>query len=544
MTIHARIGRVGSQRITVFSGLSDVLADRGFLPGGGLAAAKIPLGVTVRHLALVDDPSLPLPPYALLVVREVEANVSAHIDDGLTSDERTQRRAEAERLRTQRQVEADLGGFDVDAEWVEEIERNDFLTVDQAVGGCPPATVEMCEVWLVRPGTWEVLDKHALGEYEHGMSLNVLPLTTEAEGKTGMQTNSTLFVVVGTGIVDQDGEDIGSKGRVLLFEVKKPKENVNAASPLSLSLTYSKDILLGPVTVLEGLKTGNQTRLVIGAGAEVTVEQWKDQQLTQIGFFHAQMQVQGVTMFKTFMLLSDAYDSIHFLVWRESDKSLTLLAKDYEPTCVYAAGFINRGPTMYFVCHDDRENLQFFQYAPTDPASRGGNKLVCRADYHLGTQTTHLRTHLVRNSLLLGSATPATSWIALRHRDAMALRQEDPDCRRFGVHFGTVDGGFGAVFPVNERTFRRLYALQGVVGNALQQSGALNVRGWRLFQRTTQRGACRSGERQKGVLDGGLLMRYCQLGYFQQEEIARAIGTTVDMIMDNLLELDCARMVL
>ena len=56
-----------------------------------------------------------------------------------------------------------------------------------------------------------------------------------------------------------------------------------------------------------------------------------------------------------------SYDSLHFLVWRESDKSLTLLAKDYEPTQVFAAGLISRGGAMAFVCHDDRQNLKFFQ---------------------------------------------------------------------------------------------------------------------------------------------------------------------------------------
>ena len=37
------------------------------------------------------------------------------------------------------------------------------------------------------------------------------------------------------------------------------------------------------------------------------------------------------------------YDSMHFLVWRESDKSLTLLAKDFEPCEVFAGGLISRG---------------------------------------------------------------------------------------------------------------------------------------------------------------------------------------------------------
>jgi cleavage and polyadenylation specificity factor subunit 1 len=42
---------------------------------------------------------------------------------------------------------------------------------------------------------------------------------------------------------------------------------------------------------------------------------------------------------------------MHFLVWRESDKSLTLLAKDYEPCEVFAAGLISRGGELFFVLY-------------------------------------------------------------------------------------------------------------------------------------------------------------------------------------------------
>jgi hypothetical protein len=45
------------------------------------------------------------------------------------------------------------------------------------------------------------------------------------------------------------------------------------------------------------------------------------------------------------------YDSLHFLVWRESDKSLTLLAKDYEPCEVFAAGIISRGGKVFYLSY-------------------------------------------------------------------------------------------------------------------------------------------------------------------------------------------------
>jgi cleavage and polyadenylation specificity factor subunit 1 len=50
ISLHDRIGRVGSQRLTLFNGLWDVFTPRGLLPGGGVCVHKHPLGVTVRQI--------------------------------------------------------------------------------------------------------------------------------------------------------------------------------------------------------------------------------------------------------------------------------------------------------------------------------------------------------------------------------------------------------------------------------------------------------------------------------------------------------------
>ncbi len=233
-----------------------------------------------------------------------------------------------------------------------------------------------------------------------------------------------------------------------------------------------------------------------------------------------------------------SYDSLHFLVWRESDKSLTLLAKDYEPTQVFAAGLISRGGAMAFVCHDDRQNLKFLQYAPADAEARGGNKLVCRADVHIGSQTTALKSHWCQSSLLFNSCTMPSTLAALKQQDALFGRLEDD--QRFAVSFGTTDGSVGSIISLSEPVFWRLTALQSVMSNALESNCALSHRAWRLFRRSTSRGGCRSNDRKKGTIDGDLVMKFVDLALYEQEDLASSIGTTVGLLMDNLLEMQCA----
>lgn len=116
----------------------------------------------------------------------------------------------------------------------------------------------------------------------------------------------SLFIIVGTGIIEYDGEDLASKGKVLLFQVRTIKSKVAKHPPLELVKRTEKEITIGPVTSLASLQSEDVFRVVVGAGAEVTVEQWGSNKLTQVGFYHAHMQVLEINLFKTFLLLSDA----------------------------------------------------------------------------------------------------------------------------------------------------------------------------------------------------------------------------------------------
>lgn len=347
-------------------------------------------------------------------------------------------------------------------------------------------------------------------------------------------SDSSLFLVVGTGIVDADGEDLSSRGRIILFELNRSSSDTDETVQAELQFFYDKEISIGPVTSLNNLTCEGKSRLVVGAGAEVTIEQWGNGKLLQVGFFHANMHVQDIVLFKNFFLLSDAYDSLHFLVWRESDKSLTLLAKDYEPSCVYATGIISRGGAVSFVTMDDRQNISFFSYAPSDVAARGGNKLVCRADHHLGQQTVGFVSHFCRSSLIVNSATLQSTLVALKQQEPFFGKLDDD--KRFGLNFGSTDGSLGCIIPVNEDIYWRLAALQSVMSNALESDCSLSQRAWRLYRRTPRRGGCRSNVRKKGVIDGDLIVKFVDLALSEQEDLASAIGSTVELILDNILE--------
>lgn len=152
----------------------------GVVPGGGFFAEKIPLGVTVRRIQFVDDPNVSgtRPLYAMLVSRELEADLSYLNDDGITHDDRQRMAEEKENAKIKRQVEADLGGFDIEQEWVEEIEREDCFKVDMQLGGAPPITTSTYSLWIVDAANgWVVVDSYEFEEFEHAMTMQIMSLS-------------------------------------------------------------------------------------------------------------------------------------------------------------------------------------------------------------------------------------------------------------------------------------------------------------------------------------------------------------------------------
>jgi cleavage and polyadenylation specificity factor subunit 1 len=153
----------------------------GLLPGGGLCLQKVAFGATVRRIHYIDrssEGSVGSCLYAVLISRELETDSSQLNEDGMSKDEREQRAKEKEAAKVKRQVEADLGGFDVEQEWVEEIEREDCFRVEKELGGAPPLLVTTYSLWIVDAANgWMVADSYELGENSHGLAMSVMSLT-------------------------------------------------------------------------------------------------------------------------------------------------------------------------------------------------------------------------------------------------------------------------------------------------------------------------------------------------------------------------------
>lgn len=101
---------------------------------------------------------------------------------------------------------------------------------------------------------------------------------------------------------------------------------------------------------------------------------------------------------------------------------------------------------------------QIFSYAPKSVESWKGQKLLPRAEFHLGA---HVNKFLRLQML----PTPGSA-----------------RSNRFAVIFGTLDGGIDFLAPVDELTFRRLQTLQRKLVDCVSHVAGLNPRAFRQFR--------------------------------------------------------------
>uniref|UniRef100_A0A667XJB7 Cleavage and polyadenylation specificity factor subunit 1 n=1 Tax=Myripristis murdjan TaxID=586833 RepID=A0A667XJB7_9TELE len=172
--------------------------------------------------------------------------------------------------------------------------------------------------------------------------------------------------------------------------------------------------------------------------------------------------------------------------------------------------------TLSLVMSDRDKNLSVYMYLPEAKESFGGMRLLRRADFNAGAHINTFWRMPCRGALDTGSK-KALTW----------------DNKHI-TWFATLDGGIGLLLPMQEKTYRRLLMLQNALNTMLPHHAGLNPKAFRMLHsdRRTLQNAVRN------ILDGDLLNKYLYLSTMERSELAKKIGTTQDIILDDLLEID------
>lgn len=250
-------------------------------------------------------------------------------------------------------------------------------------------------------------------------------------------------------------------------------------------------------------------------------------------------------------MLSDVCNSIQFLFWREEDRSLTLISRDYDRCVCLSTSFIFDGNKLAMLLSDDEGNIELLQFNPKKIESRRGTRLLCLADFHIGSDVTLMLPHQaltapsiaghIHTGLLIdaGNQSGRVSY-EMRNRKqftpntvAFGTRLEKTGVSRTVTVVGTMNGSVGVLVPIDERLYRRLALLQQIMSIGVQTPCALNPREYRIIKTSRFK-----VDKKRGILDGNLLWKFVTLETSLQNSLAAAMGITTDIIMESLQEID------
>ncbi|KAI3383394.1 hypothetical protein SNEBB_002104 [Seison nebaliae] len=444
----------------------------------------------------------------------------------------------------------DLKIFVAIIEVEEELDEFPVLDVDTRVNVILPKLYDInsksaprtkrCQQYLIvyESDTWQVIPNSIFKFQKHHKvtSIALTPLTFKGH-ESGLRT----YLTVST--IGNYQEDVFSFGMLHLFDfldvVPHPDKRF---SDLSLKCIYSKE-QTGPVTAVNSVVG----QLLAGVGQRVFVWTLEERKLIDRAFIDTQIFVSSLSVLKNFIVASDVYKSIYLMKYDESQRTLSILARDFRQLCTSTINFLVDGQYLSFIVCDTNDNLFTYslsvEHEQTTGLSgqmsesmstfllAGFNALVRKGDFNLG-QSYPFQTSSATATSSLRVSTLFSHAIPIEKR--FHPRQSHNYKRKQLTFIGRVDGGIGCLIPISERIHRRLELLQRVMSIVLSFEGNLYPKKFRKIRKSH----VESYNEQRNIIDGDLIGIYLGLDWITKVEIAKRIGSNVEQLHDDLVEMN------
>lgn len=342
-------------------------------------------------------------------------------------------------------------------------------------------------VLLINPKTWNIIDKK---EFPANSLINdVRSMMIQLDSRTRRRKE---LVVAGIAMIGT--EDLPPSGSLLVYDITEVvPEPGKPDTNFKLSEVFQEEIrgTVSTICDISGRFLINQSQKVIVRDVQ------EDNSVVPVAFLDIPVLVTDAKSFGNFLIIGDAMQGFQFIGFDAEPYRMIPLGRSILKMETISLEFLVNGGDLFFAITDTDNILHVFKYAPDEPNSLSGQRLVHCTSFNLHSTNTCM-TLLPKNE---------------------EFDNSESENRTFQAIGGQVDGSLFKILPLREDTYRRLYVLQQQISEKEVQLGGLNPKMERLANdhyKTTHV--------VRPMLDFNVIERFKVLSVDRRKQISQKVG--------------------
>ncbi|CAI4056013.1 hypothetical protein N7582_000487 [Saccharomyces uvarum] len=340
-------------------------------------------------------------------------------------------------------------------------------------------------ILLINPKSWKVIDQidFSKNSVVNEMRSSMIQINSKTKRKRE-------YIIAG--VANATTEDTPPTGAFHIYDVTEVvPEPGNPDTNYKLKEIFQEEVsgIVSTVCEISG-------RFMISQSQKVLVRDiQEDNSVIPVAFLDIPVFVTDSKSFGNLLIIGDAMQGFQFIGFDAEPYRMISLGRSISKFQTMSLEFLVNGGDIYFSATDADRNVHVLKYAPDEPNSLSGQRLVHCSSFTL---------HSVNSCMML-----------LPKNEEFGSAQV-PSFQNVG---GQVDGSVFKIVPLSEETYRRLYLIQQQIIDRELQLGGLNPRMERLANDFYQ-----MGHSMRPMLDFNVIRRFSGLAIDRRRNTAQKAG--------------------
>lgn len=359
-----------------------------------------------------------------------------------------------------------------------------------AIDDVPHAKAFKSGILLINPTTWNVIDEI---EFDDDTMVNdVKTMLIQLDSRTKRKIE---YVVVG--LTNITSEDVPASGSFYLYDIITAVPEPGKPDTGYKFKQFFKEDVKSAVTKVCDISG----RFVVSQSQKLMVrDAQEDNSVVPVAFLDVPLYVTDIKSFSNLLLVGDAMQGLQFVGFDAEPYRMIQLGKSVTNIETMCLEFLVNNGDLQFVVSDRDDILHILKYAPDEPNSLSGQRLIHCSSFKMYS-TNSCMIMAPKNDEFSGNTGN--------------LKQK----QAYQALGAQTDGSIFKVIPLKEATYRKLYFIQQQLCDKEVALGGLNVRMERQDNKYLK-----VTHNLRPLLDANIIRRFTMLPIVRRKIMAKKLG--------------------